>query len=89
MKNSIFYSLSLAFFMVQAMPINAGETCTIEASDKPGEYLVITESGASPGYIALEKDGRWFVWINGLGAVNQTFPDQESALATVCKSTTD
>lgn len=59
--------------------------CLIEARDsKSSEFNIFDGEKRYLGYIALEEDGSWFVWIDKRGAANDKFSSKENAMLFVC-----
>lgn len=42
--------------------------------------------GEKLGYVSLEPDNSWYVFINGEGALNETVVDQSKAIEHVCSA---
>lgn len=85
MNKMIITSVAAVFSLLVSINVNAQPECHLLADDeKHNQYSVLTPSGEKLGYIALEPDGSWFVWVKNKGAMNRTFTTQESAKQEIC-----
>ena len=85
--NIILRSLSLtAILLLAALPVWAEECLSRPVDGKVDEFAVTGNSdGAYKGYVALERDGTWFGWVDGQGALNGTFDNAQDAIDAVCR----
>jgi hypothetical protein len=58
--------------------------CDIEPKAGSGDFNVFSASGNELGYISPNADGSWFVWLSGVGAVNDNFVSKEAAINYLC-----
>ncbi|WP_318474621.1 hypothetical protein [Photobacterium leiognathi] len=49
------------------------------------DITIVNDNGDALGYISPNKDGTWFVWVNGKGASNQSYDSSENATAAICE----
>ncbi|MCC4789344.1 hypothetical protein AB6E39_15760 [Vibrio splendidus] len=61
-----------------------GECLLVDESNM--DISVMAPDGQKLGYVSLEPDNSWYVFINGEGALNETVVDQSKAIEHVCSA---
>ncbi|KAA8675659.1 hypothetical protein [Vibrio gigantis] len=61
-----------------------GECQLVDESNM--DISVMAADGEKLGYVSLEPDNSWYVFINGEGALNETVVDQSKAIEHVCSA---
>ncbi|WP_371185267.1 hypothetical protein [Thalassotalea maritima] len=85
MKNII---LAMVLTLCTTSFASASDSCSLAVSDNGADIKIYNKEGLYLGYVSPNRDGSWFVWIAGKGALNEQFADREWAISTVCSSHT-
>lgn len=53
------------------------------------DIVVSSQEGEKLGYISLDPDNTWYVFIEGKGSLNENIVDEGSAIELICNSRND
>lgn len=67
----------------------ADESCSTEAAENGTDTKVISADGTYLGYVSPNRDGSYFMWLAGKGAMNQSAQSYGDAVDFVCNTTDD
>ena len=60
------------------------EACNLELAENGRDFNVTNDSGEVLGYLSQNADGSWFIWHNGIGALNDLVYQRNVALKKLC-----